>query len=74
MIKEIKIDQTSCVGCGNCTITAPKAFELSSRGVSQAKQGALSNDENVLLKAAQACPVKAISLISETQTKIYPKD
>lgn len=74
MIKEIKVDQNACVGCGACTIVAPEAFEINSQGVSQVKSQALETDEEVLLKTAQACPVKAISLIGEATTRIYPKE
>ncbi len=74
MIEEIKVDQNACVGCGACTVIAPEAFEINSRSVSQTKSQALDTGEEVLLKAAQACPVKAISLVDENQNKIFPKE
>jgi ferredoxin len=74
MIKEIKIDKNACIGCGTCTVVAPNAFKINSQGVSQTKEDALKTSEDILLKTAQSCPVKAISLIDGNQTKIYPKE
>ena len=74
MIKQITVDENTCIGCGSCTIVAPDAFEINAKGMSEPKENALKTVEDTLLKAAQVCPVKAISLTDEAQTKIHPKD
>jgi len=38
MIKEIKIDINSCIGCGACKIVAPEIFEINEQGVSQLRR------------------------------------
>ncbi len=70
MIKEIRVDEATCVGCGACTIIASEFFEINGQGVSQIKEDIklpLSGEEKeeegeLLVKASQACPVKAILL------------
>ncbi|MBP8960962.1 ferredoxin [Patescibacteria group bacterium] len=66
MIKEIKIDINSCIGCGACKIVAPEIFEINEQGVSQLKRNVklpLTGNEKKeqVIKAMQNCPVKAIT-------------
>jgi ferredoxin len=58
-----KVDQTTCVGCGLCAETCPNVFEMAG-GLAQAKgEGVVSaQDAAACRKAADECPVEAISL------------
>jgi len=71
-ISKIVIDRNLCIGCGNCTAIAPEVFELDKDGKSVVKnqKGA---DNEIILNAAQSCPVGAIILYDEKGKKIWPK-
>ena len=60
-IKEIKIDQNLCIGCGVCQSMAPKAFELKD-GKSYVKENWQEESEENIKAAKESCPVQAISL------------
>lgn len=87
MIKEVKVDKSSCIGCGSCVDASPEFFEISPQGISRVVKNSLPDPSSVgdnaqekvfkessLLRAAQACPVRAISLFDEYGAKIYPKN
>jgi len=63
-IKEIRIDQNLCIGCGNCQAIAPKAFELKD-GKSGVKEGWKEESEENIRAAKEGCPVQAIFLTEE---------
>ena len=63
-IKEIKIDQNLCIGCGVCQSMAPKAFELKD-GKSYVKENWKEESEENIKAAKDGCPVQAISLEEE---------
>lgn len=57
---KIHINQRKCIGCGTCTVVAPKTFRLGKNGKAEVinQKDSLTN-----VKAAiQSCPVEAISL------------
>jgi len=87
MTKKISIDHNICIGCGTCVAIQGSVFELSEEGKSVLKQkNGVKNagpaekkdleDElvadNVLMTAAESCPVKAILLYNENGKQIYP--
>jgi ferredoxin len=63
-IKEIKVDQDLCIGCGSCEAFAAKAFEIRN-GKSFVKEGWTEESENNIKNAVSSCPVLAISVIEE---------
>ena len=63
-IKEIKIDQELCIGCGSCEALASKAFELKDGKSIVKADWQKENAENVKT-AIQSCPVAAISIVEE---------
>ncbi len=71
-IKEIKVDKNKCIGAATCIIAAPKAFELNERNIAVVKEKAYKLSKEELLKAAQSCPVKAITLTDEEGNQLYP--
>jgi len=55
----IKVDQNKCVGCGRCSEICPDTFRLNAEGKSEVlSQG----NKNCAMKAADSCPVGAISV------------
>jgi len=86
-IKTIKVDRDLCIGAAPCVFAAGSVFELDgeNKAVMKLKDGkkesgpadkssledeAVSDD--MLMAAAQACPVKAIVLMDESDAQVYP--
>ena len=56
---KIKIDKDKCIGCGTCTVLAPKTFKLGND--SKIKVISPPGDEEEKIKEAiDSCPVEAI--------------
>lgn len=55
----IRVDQDTCIGCQNCALMCPDVFRITDSGAAEAYA-----QENVdcARKAAEACPVGAISV------------
>ena len=60
------VDRQKCTGCGNCTVLAPKGFELDSQNISSVKETWAKSSDEQLLQAAQSCPVQAITIHEKT--------
>ena len=67
---KVVIDAKICCGTTNCVEEAPEAFDMDERGVAHLKNPAASDEE--LLRAAEACPVGAISLFDSQGRRVYP--
>jgi ferredoxin len=68
----ITVNKTRCVGSGDCVETAPGVFQLDGDEKSEAYNPAGAAD-NVIVAAARACPVKAITVIDEDSgTQLFP--
>jgi ferredoxin len=64
----VQIDEDACAAHGDCVDVAPDVFELADVAV---VIGTAPDD--VLLRAAEACPSTAIRLVeSETDEQVYP--
>jgi ferredoxin len=62
-IKNIKIDEQLCIGCGSCSVLAPDAFELNTSKVkAEIKEGWEKVPQEDLHRACESCPVGAIAL------------
>jgi ferredoxin len=57
---KIVVDQKKCIGCGMCTITAPKTFRLGKNGKSEVISQTAGSEKEVS-EAIKGCPVQAIS-------------
>ena len=71
-IVRVKIDLTKCEGTAECVGSYPEMFNrdpVTLLAVAKMKKGW---DDERLLKAAQACPVKAIMVIGQDRKLIYP--
>lgn len=59
---EIRIDTETCMGSGNCVFLAPRSFDLDEEDGHSLVTDPEATDEEVLVAAAEGCPVGAISL------------
>lgn len=60
MTKVIKVDKQVCIGCGTCTVLAPKSFKLDTNGKAEAINPPGDAPETVK-EAIDSCPVQAIT-------------
>ncbi|MBU1084952.1 MAG: ferredoxin [Candidatus Beckwithbacteria bacterium] len=58
-MKNIKINQDLCMGCGSCVAICPKVFAMED-GKAKVVGEAIGEEENVKM-ARDACPAGAIS-------------
>ncbi|MFD9886985.1 ferredoxin [Streptomyces alboflavus] len=63
----VTIDTDVCIGAGQCVLTAPKVFTQDDDGFSELLPGCEEEvGDPMLREAARACPVRAITLHTET--------
>ena len=67
----VSIDQSRCIGAGNCVQIAPAAFQLDEENVAYLVDPS-SVDDETLLDAARSCPTDAIYLDTEEGEAVYP--
>lgn len=68
----IRIDRSLCSGYGECVGIAPEVFQLGGDNVSLVRDPEGTDDE-MILDAARACPVDAITLIDEFEDQVWPQ-
>ena len=68
----IRIDRSLCTGCAECVGIAPEVFRLGDDNVSMVLDPAGADDE-LILDAARACPVDAITVMDEFQDQVWPQ-
>jgi ferredoxin len=62
------IDESSCIAQGDCAELAPEVFE-----VGDFARVIGTGPDDVILAAAEGCPVEAISIVdSESGAQVYP--
>ena len=62
---KVEVDDSLCIGSGNCVDTCPKVFELVD-GISQVKVDAVpAGEEGNVREAVDGCPVTAITITEE---------
>jgi len=71
-VSKVTVDRKACIGAATCVVVNPKAFDLDSDSVAVVKDGALQTGDELLLMAAQSCPVSAIILYDQEGKQIYP--
>lgn len=70
----IKVDKTTCIGCGACVAIDPEHFGFDENGLSDV----ISNEPTTsTAEAASACPVEAISIEAKKEainiTEVEPQ-
>ncbi len=68
---KVRVDRDTCVGIGNCVAIAPSVFRLDSENKAVVLDPASVKDD-VLLSAAESCPVRAIILENESGDQVFP--
>ncbi|HKP52471.1 MAG TPA: ferredoxin [Chloroflexia bacterium] len=67
----VSIDQSRCIGAGNCVHIAPTVFQLDEENIAYLLDPG-SVDDETLLDAARSCPTNAIYLDTEDGQAVYP--
>jgi ferredoxin len=67
----IKIDHSLCCGYAECVGIAPEVFRLGADNISVVVDAEAADDE-LVLDAARACPVDAITVIDEFDDQVWP--
>lgn len=72
-IHRVEVDRNACIGAVTCVVIAPDAFEMDEEDIAVVKPNAQTLSDDVLLMAAQSCPVAAIILYDAEGNQIFPK-
>ena len=67
----IEIDLLTCVGFAECVKTAPGVFRLDAFSNQSSLVDPLGADDGTVLRAAEACPVSAISVYDESGQPLF---
>lgn len=67
------VDRNLCIGAATCIAVAPKTYELDAESKAVILDSADEDSDQVLIDAAQACPVAAIIVEDENGNRIFPK-
>ncbi len=69
---KIKVINDLCIGASNCSIIAPKTFELDDDGIAFLKADDW-DDIKAVIDAAKSCPTTAIIVEDIEGNQIYPE-
>ncbi len=58
-MKKPAVDEDKCIGCGTCTVLAPKTFKLGNDGKA-AVINPPADEEEKIKEAIDSCPVDAL--------------
>jgi ferredoxin len=67
----VEVDRTLCFGFGDCVDTAPAVFALDEENTAYVIDPDAA-DVDLILEAAQNCPVDAIIVTDENGEQVYP--
>lgn len=67
----VTVNQAKCIASEDCIEAAPGVFQLDDAGKSEVYNPNGAPD-NVILSAARACPAKAIVVVDESGTQLFP--
>ena len=66
----VRIDRLLCVGFGDCIGEAPEAFQLDAEGVATFGAAPEGTARERLIRACEACPVDALSVVQLDGTPV----
>lgn len=68
----ITVNQTKCIGSGDCVETAPAVFQFDA-GEKSSVVNPTGASGSTILAAARSCPVKAITIVdADTGVQLFP--
>ncbi len=74
-IRKIVVDRNACIGARSCSIVAGKTFKIDDENLAYVAEDASQfEDDDTIMKAAEACPVLAIHLYDEAGKQVFPKE
>jgi len=68
----MQIDQNLCIGAATCIAIAPRAWALDDQAKAVILPTADEETDEILIEAAQSCPVMAITIVDEDGKQIFP--
>jgi ferredoxin len=72
-IKRVVVDREACIGAQSCVVVADGLFKMDDENLAYIDDPD-AYDEDIVLMAAQSCPVLAIHLYNKDGEKIFPKE
>ncbi|HEY8477667.1 MAG TPA: ferredoxin, partial [Chloroflexota bacterium] len=67
----VRADRRRCIGAASCVILAPRVFDLDADG-KVVVLDPMSADDEIVLEAAESCPVDAIEVFDDRGRRLYP--
>lgn len=72
-IRKIVVDRVACIGARSCSLVAGKTFQIDDENLAfVTRDPSQYEDDDTILKAAEACPVLCIHLYDEAGKKVFP--
>ncbi|MDP2685486.1 MAG: ferredoxin [bacterium] len=72
-IRKIVVDRDACIGARSCAIAAANTFEIDDENLALVKRDPSQfDDDDTIVRGAEACPVLCIHLYGENDEKIFP--
>jgi len=72
-IRRIVVDRTACIGARSCAVVAPGVFEIDDENLAYVTDPD-GTDEDMIMLAAQSCPVLAVLLYDKNGKKLFPEE
>lgn len=73
-IRKIVVDRSACIGARSCVLVAGKTFQMDDENLAYVtRDPGQYEDDDTIMKAAEACPVLAIHLYDEAGKKLFPE-
>ncbi len=71
----IEYDMNKCIGAASCAVLAPLTFFMNEENRAEIKDDGTWDNDELILSAAESCPVLAIKIIDKrTEDIIFPVD
>ncbi|MFA6426852.1 MAG: ferredoxin [Candidatus Magasanikbacteria bacterium] len=71
-MRRIVVDKQKCIGAQSCVVVAPGVFQMDENNLAYVVDPD-GTQEDMILLAAQSCPVLAILLYDEEGKQIFPE-
>ncbi|PLX28528.1 ferredoxin [Candidatus Parcubacteria bacterium] len=72
-IRRIVVDREACIGAQSCVVVAPGVFQMDDENLAYVTDPDSTEDDMIML-AAQSCPVLCVHLYDENGKQIFPEE